>query len=167
MRHCKKVHLALVPVFLALVAFFSSGSSAPSKPDSVSQALQSPADVQSGTSADTSLIIEDLSKKKTVPQSGPVSGKTPAAPVKDPLAATSIARDTAQVNTRELFRDLGTFHKAMGIYMVAAGALAVISGAAVLDKQDILPLSLSLITLGGITAGIGTWEITVGRTMSK
>jgi hypothetical protein len=62
---------------------------------------------------------------------------------------------------------MGNFHKAMGIYNISAGVLAVIAGAAILEKQDILPFSLSLITLGGITVGIGIWEITIGRTLSR
>jgi hypothetical protein len=173
MRHRKKASAVPVPIFLALVAFFCPVASAPSKSDSASQTSQTPAAKQSGLSPDTSLIIEDLTKKKIVPASGPVSTTASAAPVKDSLARgkdltkTSVAKDTLQVNTTELFRNLGTFHKAMGIYMVAAGALAVIAGGAVLDKQDILPFSLSLITLGGITGGIGIWEISVGRTFPK
>ncbi|HUI90859.1 MAG TPA: hypothetical protein VLX68_01305 [Chitinivibrionales bacterium] len=55
----------------------------------------------------------------------------------------------------------------MGIYNISAGVLAVIAGAAILEKQDILPFSLSLVTLGGITVGIGIWEITIARTLSR
>jgi hypothetical protein len=55
----------------------------------------------------------------------------------------------------------------MGIYNVSAGILAAIAGAAILDKADILPFSLSLITLGGITVGIGVWEITIGSTLNR
>ena len=122
---------------------------------------------------DTSLIVEDLSQPKSLPGAAAVSTQTPAAAPKIPavgvkeITRISTAADTLQVNTREMFRNLGTFHKAMGIYTVAAGALAVIVGAAVLDRQDILPYSLSLITLGGITCGIGVWEITIGRSISK
>jgi hypothetical protein len=117
--------------------------------------------------------VEDLSKPKSLPGAASVSTQTstdapkiPAVAVKE-IPRIPTAADTLQVNTREMFRNLGTFHKAMGIYTVAVGALAVIVGAAVLDRQDILPYSLSLITLGGITGGIGVWEITIGRSISK
>jgi hypothetical protein len=45
--------------------------------------------------------------------------------------------------------------------------VAIIAGASILDKQDILPFSLSLITLGGVTGGLGIWEISIGKTISR
>lgn len=82
---------------------------------------------------------------------------SPAAPCRDSVAAI----------TKELFSSMGKYHTAMGIYNIAAGVLAVVAGAAILEKEDILPFSLSLVTLGGITVGIGIWEIHLGSKLSR
>jgi hypothetical protein len=173
MRHCKKGILDPVPVFLAITAFFVPVVSAPSQSGANAKTILMANAAPPVPFIDTSLIVEDLSKPQSLPGAASVSTHTPTAAPKIPAGAVkeitrvSTAADTLQVNTREMFRNLGTFHKAMGIYTVAAGALAVVVGAAILDRQDILPYSLSLITLGGITAGIGVWEIAIGRSISK
>jgi hypothetical protein len=126
------------------------------------------------TIADSSLIVEDNAKPAGTPLqrplgSQPLPGTVYLQPVPSSsvLAKNLIPSDTFQASTREIFRTLASFHKAMGIYSVVAGALAVIAGASILDKQDILPFSLSLITLGGVTGGIGIWEISIGKTISR
>jgi hypothetical protein len=122
--------------------------------------------------ADTSVINIDPSVTKSAPAQSTAS-KTPSKSRADSLgligqfAKTAPVADTLHQNAREMFRTLGNFHRAMGIYTVSAGILAVIAGAAILDKADILPFSLSLITLGGITAGIGVWEISIGSKLSR
>jgi len=121
-----------------------------------------------------SSLIEDIAKPAATPpqhisSSQSLSGTATPQPVTPSLVVGRglFPSDTFQTSAREIFRTLAAFHKAMGIYSVVAGALAVIAGASILDKQDILPFSLSLITLGGVTGGIGIWEISIGKTISR
>jgi hypothetical protein len=164
MRHCRKKLFFLSVILFAFPVISASNPSGAVKPDSSSHTAVK----QTGATTDTSAIIQDLGEKHSAPAQSPVS-KTPSKSTTDSLGLfkASCSRDSLPQNAREMFRSLGNFHKAMGIYNISAGILAVIAGAAILDKQDILPFSLSLITLGGITVGIGIWEITIGRTLSR
>jgi hypothetical protein len=168
MRHCRKILFFLSVIFFAFPVISASNPSASVKQDSSSRTAVK----QIGASTDTSEIIQNVGEKRSGPPQSAVSKTLPKSAA-DSLglfgnpAKASLSRDSLQPNTREMFRSLGNFHKAMGIYNISAGILAVIAGAAILDKQDILPFSLSLITLGGITVGIGVWEITIGRTLGR
>jgi hypothetical protein len=121
---------------------------------------------------DTSVIIDEPVpiKKAALPQSAaskaPQPSRADSLGLLGQLVKSAHSADTLQPNAREMFRKLGNFHKAMGIYNISAGILAAIAGAAILNKADILPFSLSLITLGGITVGIGVWEISIGSNLS-
>lgn len=171
MRHCRKILFLLSVIFFAFPAISASNPSASVKPDS-SSPMAALAIKQAGAFTDTSVIIEDLGEKHSAPLQSAASKTLPKSS-EDSLglfsksAKASPSRDSLQQNAREMFRRLGNFHKTMGIYNISAGILAVIAGAAILDKQDILPFSLSLITLGGITVGIGVWEITIGRSLNR
>jgi|GEM_PF-3565621 hypothetical protein len=124
----------------------------------------------SARSLDTSLIIEDHTKRVSA-SAGSTTTKDTRTPDSltghNGILSTFPATDSHPINTKEMFRTLGALHKGMGIFTVAAGTIAVIAGASILDRQDILPFSLSLITIGGIAAGIGVWEIKVGWNLSK
>lgn len=157
MRHCRKILFFSFVISFAFPVISASNPSASAKPDSSSRTAVK----QSGASTDSSATLQNAASK-ALPKSHADSLGVPGQLIK-----TTFSTDTLQPNTREMFRKLGNFHKAMGIYNISAGILAVIAGAAILDKQDILPFSLSLITLGGITVGIGMWEITIGRTLNK
>jgi hypothetical protein len=158
MRRCKK---SLRPSFLILFVCAGAAFSA-----SVPNAKQA-------TITDTTLLIDDLADtivaKKTsaapIPTS-PVSPKDTAAALKV-MPAVSPVHDSEPANTKAMFKILGSYYRASGIYNIAAGMLAVLAGAAILNKEDILPFSLSLITLGGITVGIGVWDVSIGNTLSK
>jgi hypothetical protein len=76
-------------------------------------------------------------------------------------------QDSFYISALNTFPKLGKFHKTMGIYYISAGALAIIAGGTILNKQTVLPFSLALITIGGITIGIGVWEISIGTDLSK
>ena len=154
MRYCRKILFFLTVIFFALPGISASLPSATAI-------------------ADTSLIFDEpLPVKKAAPPQSAAS-KTPGISRADSLGLlgqfvkSAHSADTLQPNAKEMFRKLGNFHKAMGIYNISAGILAAIAGAAILDKADILPFSLSLITLGGITVGIGVWEITIGSNLSR
>ena len=173
MRNCRKETQITALFFFALAAFYSSAFSAPQASDTSGQSVS-----RTGTGAvspkpsqDSSLIIKEQIKAKPVAVS---SSNTASFASRDSSAADhkSVGLPVSttapqQVNTGDMFRTLGKFHKGMGIFTVAAGAIAIIAGASVLDKQDILPFSLSLITIGGIAAGIGVWEIHIGLKISR
>jgi hypothetical protein len=159
MRHCRKILFFLSVIFFAFPVISASNLSASVKPDSSSRAAVTV--VKQSASTDSSAAPQGV-VSKTLPKSTADSLGLFGKPAK-----TSPSRDSLPLNARDMFRSLGNFHKAMGIYNISAGILAVIAGAAILDKQDILPFSLSLITLGGITVGIGVWEITIGRSLSR
>ncbi len=169
MPYCKPVVSAILAPGLLLTFICSTTAFSASKPDSPSSEALAPNAKEFTLALDTSRMVEKPGNGSDPPGS---AGKTTASE-KDKstrnnnLGTDWIYGDTSRVNARELFGELGVFHRAMGIYAAAAGALAVIVGSAVLDRQDILPYSLSLITFGGITAGIGIWEIRVGIALSK
>ncbi|HMD69262.1 MAG TPA: hypothetical protein VKF42_10325 [Chitinivibrionales bacterium] len=170
MGHCRKERLFLATAFLAFVGFVAPASSAPQVADTGGRTAAKPTIVPPAFSSDTSLIVEDRTKAKLLPPSSAKASSTVArdsgAGAKN-ITGVSTAGDTLKPDTREMFRNLGRLHKGMGIFTVAAGAIAVIAGASILEKQDILPFSLSLITIGGIAMGLGAWEIKVGWSVSK
>jgi hypothetical protein len=155
---------------LACTAFFAPVLPASQAPDTNARSVSRINNVSSGSSQDTALIVDDHPKVRITPTASAVASSDAA---KDSPAGTksitgiSTAGDTLKTNTSEMFHTLGRFHKGMGIFTVAAGAIAIIAGASILEKQDILPFSLSLITIGGVAAGIGMWEIRVGWSISK
>jgi hypothetical protein len=171
MRYCRKILFFLSVIFFAFPVISAPLPSNAAQPDSISYTSVTVVN-QTAAAADTSLIIEDLTVKHTAQLHSDAS-KTKRKSRADSLGLigqyvkTTPSADTMHLNAKEMFRKLGNFHKTMGIYNISAGILAVIAGAAILDKQDILPFSLSLITLGGITVGIGVWEITIGRTLIR
>jgi hypothetical protein len=171
MRHCRKVSFIFLVFFSAYPAFSVPHPSNTAKPDTILQSAV-PANKQTVGKADTSIKIEDLvedhaAPAQTAPEKKPLAKPADSLGLLGQFAGTAQPADTLHVNMKEMFRTMGNFHKVMGIYNVSAGILAIIAGAAILEKEDILPFSLSLITLGGITVGIGVWEITIGRTLSR
>jgi hypothetical protein len=142
-------------------------------------------------SADSSSVPGGLSSVKTAlsPDSGTHGAKTSAdsllqvEPVKNtapepappPLGvAASIAPQTSQDSlqgaahdNRALFARLGNYHRAFGAYTLVLGILAIGTGVVFLDKKEVFPFSVSCITLGGITAGIGIWEISMGLSLKR
>jgi hypothetical protein len=100
---------------------------------------------------------------------------TSAGPARSPLgAAASIAPQTSQDSlqgaahdNRALFARLGNYHRAFGAYTLVLGILAIGTGVVFLDKKEVFPFSVSCITLGGITAGIGIWEISMGLSLKR
>jgi len=166
MRHCRKILFLFSVIFFAFPAVSTFAATTSAKQDSSSR--RAAADKQITPSSDSLLAIEDSVEKPLAP------AQSKASNTRQKSSADSLAlfkapssRDSLAQNARQMFRSLGNFHRAMGIYNISAGVLAVIAGAAILEKQDILPFSLSLVTLGGITVGIGIWEITIARTLSK
>jgi hypothetical protein len=159
--------------FFGHLSFSAPVLSVVSKPDSNSSVASQASSKKSSSEVDTALIIEDLTKKNHGAEIKPAEFKTTSPGEKDAakslqeLSAVPPVRDSTQANTREMFRSLGNFHKAMGIYDISAGVLAILAGAAILEKEDILPFSLSLITLGGITVGIGVWDLSIGASLTK
>jgi hypothetical protein len=171
MRYCRKIVISITVIFSAFQVISATSPSAGAKPDTISHPSVTAVN-QTAPNADTSLLIEDLTVKHGVPPQSAVSksslkSRADSLGLLGQLVTRVHSADTLQPNAREMFRKLGNFHKAMGIYNVSAGILAAIAGAAILDKADILPFSLSLITLGGITVGIGVWEITIGSTLGR
>lgn len=170
MRHCRKETLFFATVFLTLAGFVAPASSAPQVADTGGRSAAKPTIVPPASSSDTSLIVEDRTKAKLLPSASAKASSTAArdsAAAAKNMTGASTAGDTLKANTREMFRNLGRLHKGMGIFTVAAGVIAVIAGASILEKQDILPFSLSLITIGGIAVGLGVWEIEVGLSVAK
>ncbi len=68
---------------------------------------------------------------------------------------------TESINA-EVFKSLGRYHRLMGAYDVIGGALTILAGTVLLDKKDAAPFAMSFIALGGISIGLGLWEIKVG-----
>jgi hypothetical protein len=73
----------------------------------------------------------------------------------------------AALDTRALVARLGYYHRAFGAYTLVLGILAIGTGVAFLDKKEVSPFSVSCITLGGITVGIGIWEISMGLSLKR
>lgn len=71
------------------------------------------------------------------------------------------------LKTKEMFADLGKYHKFMGAYGVICGALGIIAGAMLIDKADDAAYATAFITLGGISIGFGLWEINIGGKLLK
>jgi hypothetical protein len=77
----------------------------------------------------------------------------------NPLAGMS---SPELLKTKEMFKTLGGYHKLMGIYGMVTGVLGIVAGVVLLDRADDTPFAVSFITLGGISIGLGMWEIDVG-----
>jgi hypothetical protein len=164
MRHSKNAFVVFFLFVFAFTAISAFAGPAALKPDSATSATIS-SFVKNGIDPDSILMVEKLTNNKPVPSttatitdSQTVGSATLFAPVTPP--------DSTRLNPK-IFRELGNFHKAAGIYNIVAGALAVVAGAAILQKEDILAFSLSLVTLGGITVGIGVWEISIGSSLTR
>jgi len=67
----------------------------------------------------------------------------------------------------ELFKALGGYHRLMGIYGVIGGALTILAGAILLDRTDAEPFAMSFLVVGGISVGLGLWEIKIGGKLSE
>jgi hypothetical protein len=63
---------------------------------------------------------------------------------------------------KDLFRTLGGYHRLMGMYEMIGGVLTIIAGAMLLDKKDATTFAMSFFALGGVSIGLGLWEIKVG-----
>jgi hypothetical protein len=72
-----------------------------------------------------------------------------------------------QSSGKALSVQLGEFHRFKGIYGLLAGTLGICAGVILLDKTDSVPLAISSMTLGGISIGIGLWEIKLGSAFLK
>jgi len=68
---------------------------------------------------------------------------------------------------KEMFHRLGDYHRIMGIYGVIGGALTILAGAILLDKEDSTPFAMSFLVVGGISVGLGLWEIKLGAKLSE
>jgi hypothetical protein len=52
-----------------------------------------------------------------------------------------------------------------GIFGVVGGLAGICAGVVALDKVDSTPLAISFLALGGISIGLGIWEMRLGRTL--
>jgi hypothetical protein len=158
MRHCKKNR---AHCFLFLFACAAGAFSAPLS------------DAKHPIISDTTLLAEDLADTIVAKKPATASLTTSESQVKATgtdikvLTSPVQATDSSQIHTNAMFKTLASYHRTMGIYNIAAGVLAILAGAAILNKEDILPFSLSLITLGGITVGIGVWDVSIGNKLSN
>ena len=67
-----------------------------------------------------------------------------------------------QASTKELFVRLGEFHRLQGIYSLLVGTFGIIAGVVLLDKSDSVPFAITCMSLGGVSIGLGIWEIKIG-----
>jgi hypothetical protein len=82
------------------------------------------------------------------------------------IAADS-AVSRALSHDREVFRNLGDYHRLVGVYGIATGALAILTGVLFLDKPAYSPWAMAAITMGGVTIGLGIWEIKLGAGLMR
>jgi hypothetical protein len=114
--------------------------------------------------------VTDTNKNLREPTLSPVNPKSNSAIQGKPGIEYSVssARAVSEVlKTREMFVELGKYHKFLGAYGVICGALGIIAGVILLDKPDDTPFAMAFIPLGGISIGFGLWEINVGGKLLK
>jgi hypothetical protein len=89
-----------------------------------------------------------------------INGGSPALPallnIKEKPAVHTESIDAKSLKT------LGRYHRLMGAYDVIGGALTILAGTVLLDKKGASPYAMCCIALGGISIGLGLWEIKVG-----
>lgn len=64
-------------------------------------------------------------------------------------------------NNKDLFKTIGEYHKLTGIYQVIEGAMIILAGAILINKEDYSTFAMSFIAVGGINIGLGLWEIKI------
>jgi hypothetical protein len=72
-----------------------------------------------------------------------------------------------QSSTAAIVGQFGEFHRLKGIYGLIAGTLGIFAGVVLLDKADSVPLAIASMSLGGVSIGLGLWEIKLGSSLLK
>lgn len=81
--------------------------------------------------------------------------------------ASDSSKTRLQTPTMELFVQLGELHRLKGIYSLLAGTFGILAGVVLLDRSDSVPLAIGCMSLGGVSIGLGLWEIKIGSGMRR
>jgi hypothetical protein len=70
-----------------------------------------------------------------------------------------------QSTHKALLGQFGEFHRLKGIYGLLVGTFGILAGVVLLDKADSVPLAVTSMSLGGVSIGLGLWEIKLGSSL--
>jgi hypothetical protein len=69
--------------------------------------------------------------------------------------------------SKKMFKTIGDYHHTAGIYHIVEGVFVLLAGSILINKENYTSFSMTLMAIGGISTGIGIWEIKIGSSLTK